>query len=112
MPLLPGVEEAGVLHLEFLVPNIELARAQQSDIDRQMVGLLEKFKGDRRDGSAVSDVELIRSMPGAGAYVTAVLLTQASEGARGAGPRSVAISRRCRARHAPERHEGPHHAGR
>lgn len=79
MPLLPGVEEAGVLHLEFLVPNIELARAQQRDVDRQILGLLEEFAEDGREGSGVSDVELIQSMPGAGAYVTAVLLTQASE---------------------------------
>ena len=82
MPLLPGVEEACEIHLRVLVEQLDLLHEQINITDRELKHRIDALRVQSAGtgvASGPSDVDLIESMPGVGPYVTAALLTEASE---------------------------------
>jgi transposase len=83
LPLLPGVEKACVMHIRVLVEQLELVCKHLQASGAELRSLINSIRGeDRHDANGdrqLSDVDIIESLPGAGPYVTAILLADARD---------------------------------
>ena len=78
----PGVEEAGVAHMQLLLPRLELVAAQRREAARhleRLLDMLEEEEGPVGDQREHADVAIVRSMPGIGTRVAASMLAEASQ---------------------------------
>lgn len=78
----PGVTEAAVLHLQTLLPQLELVVGQLRSVDLQLDAALEAMAASGEEDSPGQrseqrDVAILRGLPGAGRFVIATLLAEA-----------------------------------
>lgn len=80
VPTAPGVAEAARSLVLKLLPRLNLVRTQLKDLKREMDSLLESHQdetpGEQREHR---DVEIILSLPGAGTFTAATVLSEAYE---------------------------------
>jgi transposase len=83
IPLLPGVEKACKMHVAVLVEQLNLLKKQLRATDRELVkfiNIIRSTSSTSTAGSApLSDIDIIESLPGAGAYVTGAFVVDAKE---------------------------------
>lgn len=83
----PGVPDAASRHVRILIPQLRLLRSQTLDCQQQVEKLLEKLAAPSASAdtdapgqpSEHRDVEILRSLPGVGRKVAAVMLAEAGE---------------------------------
>jgi len=75
----PGVVEAAAEHVTLLVKRIELAAEQQRQCERRLAELLDELEADAGHNAEHRDVQVLRSLPGAGNHVVATMLGEASD---------------------------------
>jgi hypothetical protein len=80
LPASEATVEACEEHVLLLLPHLRLLRDQLRACERRMGELLDEMAAS--DRSEHRDVEVIRSLPGAGDYVTATVLVEASDALR------------------------------
>lgn len=79
----PGSDTAAVLHLELLVPQLRLVRAQRKALRQRIEHVLTKLS--EPDGDAEGqpeehrDAAVLRSLPGVGIKVAATMLSEAAQ---------------------------------
>lgn len=79
VPVAPGVTEAGCMHVQSLLPRLEMAHSLLVACDRNIKRLLGEQEDVVLDGQKREqrDVELILSLPGAGNYIAGTMLSEA-----------------------------------
>ena len=80
LPVAPGVAEAAAEHVMMLVPRLRLAHEQRQQCTKRLEQLLDAMADEEGAADAVNhgDVEIIRSLPGAGRRFTATMIVEAS----------------------------------
>lgn len=82
LPVAPGVCEAATGHIELLLPRLRLVFKQQAHCESTIATLLRRLGEDSESAPEEKrehrDVDILRSMPGAGEFVTATMLAEAS----------------------------------
>jgi transposase len=78
-PAMPGVVEAGSTHARMLVPRLHLLTQQLTQCQTQIQTLLDELGAEDppEQTSEHRDALILRSLPGAGRYVVATMLTEA-----------------------------------
>ena len=76
----PGVADAVAIRTAALIPQLLLVHRQRLDAERRIERLLERLADEPAAGEPREhrDVEILRSLPGAGRMVIATMLTEAS----------------------------------
>lgn len=79
VPAMPGVVEAGSTHALMLVPRLHLLSQQLRQCQIEIQKLLDQLGAEEAPGqtSEHRDALILRSLPGAGRYVVATMLTEA-----------------------------------
>jgi transposase len=74
------VADAVATRIASLVPQLVLVHQQRTTAERQIDRLLDRLAAERPDGEPDEhrDVEILRSLPGAGRMVTATMLAEAA----------------------------------
>ncbi len=78
----PGAVEAACAHIALLIPRLRLVHAQRADCGRRIEALLQKLAPvGESEGQKCEhrDVQILRSLPGAGRVVVATMLAEASQ---------------------------------
>ena len=75
----PGVVEAAAEHVALLVKRIEVAAEQERHCERRLAELLDELEDDEEQHAEHRDVQVLRSLPGAGNHVVATMLGEASD---------------------------------
>jgi transposase len=78
----PGVVEAASKHALLLVKRIELAAEQRRQCEHDLAALLDDLEADEGQSTEHRDVQVLRSLPGAGNRVVATMLGEASDALR------------------------------
>jgi transposase len=79
LPVAPGVVEAAAEHVALLVPRIQLAADQRRQCEHRLTELLDELEADQGQNAEHRDVQVLRSLPGAGNRVVATMLGEASD---------------------------------
>jgi transposase len=78
----PAGVEAAVFQVGLLIPRLRLIHTQRNECWKAIVALVESWDAAEEATAGVSprrDSEILRSMPGAGCFVAATMLAEASE---------------------------------
>lgn len=78
LPLTPGAVMAARAHVAMLLPRIRLTRAQLDEVDATLGRLLDQMETTEGEIGGHHDVAIIRSWPGQGMIVAAMMLAEAS----------------------------------
>ncbi len=79
LPAAAGVAAACSEHALLLVPRLRLLHQQLDRIQARVADLLENLEAGEEGRQEHRDVHILRSLPGAGRYVVATMLVEASE---------------------------------
>src|SRR5262249_19809225 len=92
----PGVVEAAVAHIALLRPRLRLVHDQRKQCADEMDAILERLAAPAEGKAEHRDVEILRSLPGVGRFVSVTVLAEASSASQ-----TVTIARcaACRASH-------------
>lgn len=77
LSLAPGAAEATRRHIDLLLPRVRVVHEQRKNCRKQLESLLERYAEDG-DDDGPGDLEILRSIPGVGPTVSAVLLAEAA----------------------------------
>lgn len=72
----PGTVEAATAHCSSIIARLRLVCAQIKEADRTIDALLERWPGPTGAVAAPNDVDILRSLPGAGRMVVTTLVTE------------------------------------
>lgn len=81
----PGTAEAASSHIRLLLPHLRLVSQQRATVAKQIQSLLKQIsarppqRSSSGQRSEHSDVEVLRSLPGIGPFVSATMLAEASQ---------------------------------
>jgi transposase len=79
LPVAPGVADAVAESVAFLVPRIQLVAEQRRQCERRLAALLDELEAAPGQNAEHRDVQVLRSLPGAGNRVVATMLGEASD---------------------------------
>lgn len=75
----PGAAEAARAHIALLLPRLRIAHEQRKSCAKQLRGLLEQYATEEEDEQGgISDVAILRSLPGVGPGVCSTLFAEAA----------------------------------
>jgi hypothetical protein len=77
LPVAPGAAEAARDHVLMLLPRIRVTRQQMDAVEAQLGRLLDEMESTESEISGHHDVAIIRSWPGQGMIVAAMMLAEA-----------------------------------
>ena len=75
----PGTCEATRMHLQLLLPRIELVHLQRKECAKRIDELLDELELSEKGEEEHRDVEILRSLPGVGRLVAATMLSEATQ---------------------------------
>jgi transposase len=77
LPVCEATTKAAARHIEALIEQMELAKQQESWINREIAGLMKSLNVNGAGGAwRPGDVEIVTSVPGAGSVVAATLFSE------------------------------------
>jgi hypothetical protein len=79
LPAAPGVVDAVAESVALLVPRIQLVAEQRRHCEHRLAALLDELEADAGQYAEHRDVQVLRSLPGAGNRVVATMLGEASD---------------------------------
>lgn len=75
----PGAAEAARAHIALLLPRLRIAHEQRKSCAKQLRGLLDQYATEEEDEQGgISDVTVLRSLPGVGPGVCSTLFAEAA----------------------------------
>lgn len=74
----PGAVEATRRHVGLLLPRLRVVYEQRKECKKQLKALLEEYAQNGEDDDGPGDLAILRSLPGVGPTVSAILLSEAA----------------------------------